>query len=61
MATNNATQADTSIFGRIFARFTDEFYLVFRLIFALLVFLHGIQKAFLLWNFPAGANPNAVI
>ncbi len=60
MATNNATQADTSIFGRIFVRFTDEFYLAFRLIFALLVFLHGIQKAFLLWNFPAGANPNGL-
>ena len=60
MATNNATQADTSIFGRIFVRFTDEFYLLFRLIFALLVFLHGIQKAFLLWNFPAGANPNGL-
>lgn len=60
MATNNATQADASIFGRLFARFTDEFYLVFRLIFALLVFLHGIQKAFLLWNFPAGANPNGL-
>lgn len=60
MSTNNATTADTSIFGRILARFTDEFYLVFRLIFALLVFLHGIQKAFLLWNFPAGANPNGL-
>ncbi len=60
MATNNATPADTSIFGRIFVRFTDEFYLLFRLLFALLVFLHGIQKAFLLWNFPAGANPNGL-
>ena len=60
MATNNATPADTSIFGRIFGRYADEFYLVFRLIFALLVFLHGIQKAFLLWNFPAGANPNGL-
>lgn len=51
MATNNATQTDTSIFGRIFVRFTDEFYLLFRLIFAFLVFLHGSQKAFA-WNFP---------
>jgi uncharacterized membrane protein YphA (DoxX/SURF4 family) len=53
MATNNATQADTSIFGRFFVRFTDEFYLVFRLIFAFIVALHGAQKAFLMWGFPA--------
>ena len=52
MATNNATQADTSIFGRIFVRFTDEFYLLFRLIFAFLVSLHGAQKAFQMWGFP---------
>ena len=29
-------------------------------IFAILMFLHGIQKAFLLWGFPAGANPNGL-
>ena len=63
MATNTTTQGggpETSIFGRFFAPFTDHFYLLFRLVFALLVFLHGIQKAFLLWNFPAGANPNGL-
>ena len=57
MATNNATQADTSIFGRIFVRFTDEFYLLFRLIFAFLVSLHGAQKAFQMWGFPAPGGP----
>ena len=49
-----------SLFGRFFAPFKDEFYLLFRLAFAALVFLHGIQKAFLLWGFPAGANPNGL-
>ena len=53
MSTNNATRADTSIFGRFLVRFTDEFYLVFRLIFAFIVALHGAQKAFLMWGFPA--------
>ena len=57
MATNNATPADTSIFGRIFVRFTDEFYLLFRLIFAFLVALHGAQKAFQMWGFPAPGGP----
>ena len=51
MATNTTAPADASIFGRIFSRYTDEFYLLFRLIFAFLVFLHGAQKAFA-WNFP---------
>ena len=62
MATNasQGKEQDRPIFGQFLARYTDEFYLVFRLIFALLVFLHGIQKAFLLWNFPAGANPNGL-
>ena len=46
MTTNNSTQVDTSIFDRIFVRFTDEFYLLFRLIFAFIVSLHGAQKAF---------------
>ncbi len=48
------------MFGNIFERFTDEFYLLFRLGFAILVGLHGAQKAFLLWDFPAGANPNGM-
>ena len=50
------TDQDSSgngIFGGILGRFTDEFYLLFRLIFAFLVALHGAQKAFLLWGFPA--------
>ncbi len=48
------------IFGNIFERFTDEFYLLFRLGFAFIVALHGAQKAFLLWGFPAGANPDGM-
>ena len=58
MQRNNAQS--TPIFGSIFERFTDEFYLLFRLGFAVLVGLHGAQKAFLLWDFPAGANPNGM-
>ncbi len=62
MATNasQSGEQDKPIFGQFLTRYTDEFYLAFRLIFALLVFLHGIQKAFLLWGFPAGANPNGL-
>lgn len=57
MATNNpAPASDTAIFGRFFLRYTDEFYLLFRLIFAFMVFLHGAQKAFY-WNFPAPGGP----
>ena len=37
---------ETSLFGRYFLRYTDEFYLLFRLIFAFIVGLHGAQKAF---------------
>ena len=48
------------IFGRFLQPLTDEFYLLFRLIFAGLVALHGAQKAFLLWGFPADANPNGL-
>ena len=51
---------DNGIFGGILGKFADEFYLLFRLIFAFLVALHGAQKAFLLWGFPAGANPNGL-
>ena len=57
MATNNAAPEDTSVFGRIFVRFTDEFYLLFRLIFAFIVSLHGAQKAFQMWGFPAPGGP----
>ena len=48
------------IFARYLQPYTDEFYLLFRLVFAVLVGLHGAQKAFLLWDFPAGANPNGL-
>ena len=40
-------------FGGILVRYVDELYLLFRLVFAFLVALHGAQKAFLLWGFPA--------
>ena len=48
------------ILGGFFEPLTDHFYLLFRLAFALLVGMHGAQKAFLLWGFPAGANPNGL-
>ena len=51
----NASQAeeqDKPIFGQFLARYTDEFYLVSRLLFAFIVALHGAQKAFL-----SGASP----
>ena len=51
---------ERGIFGRIFIPFADEFYLLFRLGFAFIVGLHGFQKAFLLWGFPAGANPDGM-
>ena len=51
---------EPGIFGRYFQPHTDEFYLLFRIVFAVLVGLHGAQKAFLLWDFPAGANPNGL-
>ncbi|MCY4578792.1 MAG: DoxX family protein [Chloroflexi bacterium] len=53
-------EAQPGIFGGILEKYADEFWLVFRVVFAILVFLHGIQKAFLLWDFPAGANPNGL-
>ena len=51
---------EQGFFGRYIQPYTDEFYLIFRLAFAVLVGLHGAQKAFLLWDFPAGANPNGL-
>ncbi len=48
------------IFGRFLQPRTDGFYFLFRLAFAALLGLHGAQKAFLLWDFPAGANPNGM-
>lgn len=65
MATNTTAQGgepETSIFGRFFVPATDWFYLLFRLIFAFMVFLHGAQKAFA-WNFPPpgpGGPPDIV-
>ena len=53
-------EVQPGIFGGILERYADEFWLLFRVIFAILVFLHGIQKAFLLWGFPAGANPGGL-
>ena len=57
MSTNQGSTLEqgqgSSLFGSLFLRFADEFYLLFRLIFAFLVALHGAQKAFLLWGFPA--------
>ena len=53
MAATVTVTVSYPIFGGFFGRFADEFYLLFRLIFAFLVALHGAQKAFLLWGFPA--------
>lgn len=39
---------EPGFFGRYLQPYTDEFYLFFRLGFALLVAFHGAQKAFLL-------------
>ena len=58
MTQDNAQEQ--GIFGRIFSPLADEFYLLFRLGFAFIVGLHGFQKAFLLWGFPAGANPDGM-
>ncbi len=49
-------EQDTSIFGRFLVPNLDAFYVIFRLLFAFVVSLHGAQKAFLLWGFPA-AHP----
>ena len=53
VAQTSSEQSDSSFFGRFFTPYRDEFYLLFRLIFAFLVALHGAQKAFLMWGFPA--------
>ncbi len=42
----------SGIFGRFFGRWTEEFYLLFRLFFSVIIFMHGLQKSFLLWGFP---------
>lgn len=45
------------IFGGILEKYADEFWLAFRVIFALIALLHGVQKAFGLWGFPSGMHP----
>ena len=63
MATNTSTpgvEPDTSIFGRLFTPGTEYFYLLFRLIFAFLVSLHGAQKAFQMWGFPPPGTEGAL-
>ena len=50
-------EVQPGVFGGILEKYADEFWLVFRVVFAILAFLHGIQKAFGLWGFPAGAHP----
>lgn len=52
--------SDSGIFGRFLLPYKDWFWALFRVIFAILVLLHGLQKAFLLWGFPSGANPNGL-
>ena len=53
MQMDNESGADGSLFGKYLLPYVEEFYLGFRLLFAFLVGLHGVQKAFLLWDFPA--------
>ncbi len=55
------SSASEGIFGKFLPRYTDEFYLLFRLVFAFLVALHGAQKAFLLWGFPADHPLGALV
>ena len=59
MATRN--RADESLFGRFLLPYQDEFYFLFRLIFSFIVILHGIQKAFLQWGFPADHPLGALV
>ena len=56
---SEAMESTTGVgfFGKVLERYFDELYLVFRLVFAFLVVLHGAQKAFLLWGFPAAHPP----
>ena len=49
-------EAQPGIFGGILERYADEFWLLFRVIFALMLLLHGTQKVFGL-NFPTGNHP----
>ena len=50
-----------AVFGQFLSRYLDELYLVFRLVFAFLVALHGAQKAFLLWGFPADHSLGSLV
>ena len=47
---------EPQFFSRFFQPYTNEFYRPSRFIFAFLAGMHGAQKAFLLWDFPAGAK-----
>ena len=65
-ASSEATEAIESttgggFLGQILGRYFDELFLVFRLVFAFLVALHGAQKAFLLWGFPAAHPLGALV
>ena len=53
MDNESGAMGDGSLFGTYLLPYVEEFYLGFRLLFAFLVGLHGVQKAFLLWDFPA--------
>ncbi len=53
MDNESGAAGDGSLFGNSLLPYVEEFYLGFRLLFAFLVGLHGVQKAFLLWDFPA--------
>ncbi len=57
---NENSNQPAAVLGNVLGRFSEEFYLLFRLGFAFIVGLHGFQKAFLLWGFPAGANPDGL-
>ena len=56
-----STPTGVGFFGKVLGRYFDELYLVFRLVFAFLVALHGAQKAFLLWGFPAAHPLGALV
>jgi hypothetical protein len=46
VAMTGESAQDQGFFGRFIQPHTDEFYLLFRIVFAVLVGLHGAQKAF---------------
>lgn len=58
---NNPPSGGSGAIGDFLLRYRDEFWLLFRVIFAVLVLLHGTQKAFLLWGFPAETPLGALL